>query len=44
MFRPKRQEVKGGWQQLHSEIHNFYYSQNTIKAMNNVQDDTGIKN
>jgi hypothetical protein len=29
IFRPKREEVTGGWRKLHNkDLHNMYYSQN----------------
>jgi hypothetical protein len=34
IFRPKREEVAGGWRKLHNEeLHNFYISPNIIKVM-----------
>jgi hypothetical protein len=34
IFEPKRNEVTGGWRQLHNgELHNFYYSPSTIRMM-----------
>jgi hypothetical protein len=32
MFEPKREEVRGGWKQVHNEeLHNLYSSPNIIR-------------
>jgi hypothetical protein len=28
IFRPKRDEVMGGWRKLYEELHSLYFSQN----------------
>jgi hypothetical protein len=34
IFRPKREEVTGGWRRLHNEeLHNLYASQNIIRLI-----------
>jgi hypothetical protein len=34
IFRPKREEVAGGWRRLHNEeLHNLYASKNIIRAI-----------
>jgi hypothetical protein len=34
IFRPKRDEVTGGWRKLHNEeLHNFYSSPNIIRMI-----------
>jgi hypothetical protein len=34
IFRPKREEVAGGWRRLHNEeLHNLYSSPNIIKVI-----------
>jgi hypothetical protein len=34
IFRPKRDEVAGGWRKLHNEkLHNLYCSQSTIRKI-----------
>jgi hypothetical protein len=34
IFRPKRDEVTGGWRKLHNEdLHNLYYSQRIIRMI-----------
>jgi hypothetical protein len=33
IFRPKREEVEGGWRRLHNEeLHNLYASQNISRV------------
>jgi hypothetical protein len=39
IFGPKRDEVTGGWEKMHSkELHNFYYSPRKIKT---IKDEMG---
>jgi hypothetical protein len=34
IFRPKRDEVAGGWRKLHNEnLHNLYVSSNVIRVI-----------
>jgi hypothetical protein len=34
IFRPRRDEVMGGWRKLHNEeLHNFYYSPSVIEII-----------
>jgi hypothetical protein len=33
IFGPKRDEVTGGWRQLHNELHNLYSSPNIIRMI-----------
>jgi hypothetical protein len=34
IFRPKREEVAGGWRRLHNEeLHNLYASPNIVRVM-----------
>jgi hypothetical protein len=34
IFRPKRDEVAGGWRKLHNEVHNLYFSPSIIRMIN----------
>jgi hypothetical protein len=34
IFRPKKEEVEGGWRRLHNEeLHNLYISPNIIRVI-----------
>jgi hypothetical protein len=33
IFEPKRDEVTGGWRELHNELHNLYFSPDVIKVI-----------
>jgi len=34
IFRPKREEMVGGWKRLHSEkLHDLYASQNVVRVI-----------
>jgi hypothetical protein len=37
IFRPKRDEVIGGWRKLHNELHDLYTLPNIIKAITDVR-------
>jgi hypothetical protein len=42
IFGPKRDEVTGGWRQLHNEeLHNLYSSPSIIRMFKSREDDTG---
>jgi hypothetical protein len=42
MFRPKGEEVAGGWRRLHTEeLHNLYTSQNIIQVIKSRRMEVG---
>jgi hypothetical protein len=32
-FKPKQEEVRGGWRRLHNEVHDTYASSDIIRAI-----------
>jgi hypothetical protein len=44
IFRPKREEVKGGWRRLHNEeLHNLYASPNVIRVIKSRKREWGSR-